>query len=107
MIYQRVFEYMSWKMVCMGNITDYCKIEDESLKVSLCNQRCEFYHPLDGNDMVLAINKMQEKGDFSDFDYYVFYNKYKGADYCAYTAWLFGSPSNFFNLMEEWLGEKK
>lgn len=69
-------------------------------------------HPLDGNDMVLAINKMRENGDWDKFDdvcYGVWIrDTIDRDDECIFfTVWLFGDPANFFKLMEEWLKEKE
>lgn len=68
----------------------------------------------DGNDMVLAINAMQEKGDWDTFYWYciavvwisVKESKGKTMNESASSLWLFGNPANFFELMEKWLKEK-
>lgn len=65
------------------------------------------HHPFDGNDMVLAMNKMVEKGDFPYFVKSAF-KKFKGCRYEIDEAmvYMFNKPENFFKLMEQWLGGK-
>jgi hypothetical protein len=80
---KKVFDYMSW---------DY---------------RNGIDHPLDGNDMVAAINKIVEKELWNDFEHDVvnYYWKDETADR-SIMPWLFGNPQNFFKLMEAWVNEK-
>lgn len=77
---KKVFDYMSW---------DY---------------RNGIDHPLDGNDMVAAINKIVEKELWNDFvhDVVNYYWKDETADR-SIMPWIFGNPQNFFKLMEVWL----
>lgn len=59
--------------------------------------------PLDGNLMVQAINTMRENQHEDDFEQYVSkaYLRDDNADKENYIVWLFGSPANFFKLMQE------
>lgn len=65
-----------------------------------------------GNIMVLAINKMREKGDWEDFLVYSdkvysslrIWNKKLNYE-PELQAWFFGNPTNFLELMSEWLEE--
>jgi hypothetical protein len=61
---------------------------------------------LDGNDMTLAINAMQD-GDFEDFEQFTLkkYLQVDDVDKPSHGVWLFGNPTNFFRLMEEALTE--
>lgn len=88
---KKVFEYMGWENR-LPHKTVYDSLNEP--------------HPLDGNDMVLAINKMWDKGDWYKFQYYCEAIYEKGSEQLAANVWLFGSPDNFFKLMEEWLNER-
>lgn len=97
---KKVFEYMGWKY------TYPHKTVYDSL-----NER----HNLDGNDMVEAIQKMNEKGDWIKFYLYVENVYFKKSPFgfntieeahATFFHWLFSNPDNFFKLMEEWLNEK-
>lgn len=80
-----------------------------------CIYYYEAYRKLDGNDMVIAINAMQEKGDLKKFSVYtedvlkdciekeiLTAREFK----TEWIIWLFGKPTNFFKLMEEAIKEK-
>jgi hypothetical protein len=100
-----IYEYCDWKMVCKGNITDYCKMEDEPLSINLCSQRCEFYHPLDGNDKDLAVKIMEERGEselFENFSSDIYIREKKPVSKCFHVYLL----QNFFPLMISWLKER-
>ena len=56
--------------------------------------------PKDGNLMVLAIDSMRDKGDWSKFIAFCYKRNTLGNDFMS---WLFGDPTKFFELMEEWL----
>lgn len=102
---KKVFEYMRW---CDHNF-------DRFHKCRVCNKMANHstlkIHCLDGNDMVLAINKMVEKGDLGRFIAYIIDNDLCKLDqnyltvieWSVFTSTLFGNPTNFFTLMEEWL----
>lgn len=79
---KRVFEYIYWE-----------------------GYRCPHEIKKDGNLMVLAINKMQEKGDWEKFSCWC-YVESKICPSWYWEVWLFGDPANFFKLFEEWLNEK-
>jgi hypothetical protein len=89
---KKVFEYMGWDKIedCDACDLEYC--EGSVLDLPECRYRG------DGNDMVLAINAMREKGDWDKF-FKFFYNK------IALIADVVGDPENFFKLMEEWIEE--
>ena len=70
----------------------------------------KYYANMDANLMVLAINKMREKGDWKKFlekskkEFSKTTPQQAVCKYCEYLfVWLFGNPTNFFNLMSEWL----
>lgn len=86
---KKVFDYMGW---------DY----DIYRTQKFLNNGID--HPLDGNDMVAAINKIVEKELWNDFvhDAVNYYWKDETADR-SIMPWLFGNPQNFFKLMEVWL----
>jgi len=64
----------------------------------------KYYANKDGNLMVLAINAMQEKGDFKNFVLFAIDDKFHDtADFIAYLI----NPANFFELMKKWLKEKE
>ena len=91
---KKVFEYMSWPY-------DIYKSQ------KFLNRGID--HPLHGNDMVAAINKMRIRVDWDCF--YEYYLEYVLEHFPKTTkmdnrAWLFGNPANFFKLMEEWLNEE-
>lgn len=97
---ENIFKYMGW---CDHNF-------DRFHKCRVCNKMANHstlkIHYLDGNDMVLAINKMWDKGDWYKFQYYCEAIYEKGSEQLAANVWLFGNPRNFFELMEEWLSKK-
>ena len=86
---KKVFDYMGW---------DY----DIYRTQKFLNNGID--HPLDGNDMVEAINKIVEKELWNDFEHDVvnYYWKDETADR-SIMPWIFGNPQNFFKLMEVWL----
>ncbi len=87
---KNVFEYMRWK-------TQWDKRYKPSYGL----------HPLDGNDMVLAINAMQSKGDWKRFLENVAAKYFAVLGFAANDLFeLFGNPAKFFELMERWLNEK-
>lgn len=101
-----VFEYMGWcpktRNFCNGKArATFCPTLDD------CHQ-----HPLDGIDMVAAMNKMVERGDWKDFDSYscrVFVNDNSikfDLSRETWTSWLM-QPARFFELMLSWLKEKE
>jgi hypothetical protein len=106
---KRIFKYMKeWKQPCDGEAEEYCITEDDKHTCRIC----EFYHPLDGNNMVAAMNKMVEKGDWKDFDSYscrVFVNDNSikfNLKKETWTSWLM-QPARFFELMAAWLKKKE
>jgi hypothetical protein len=70
----------------------------------------------DGNDMVSAINKMQEKGDINGFIEMcceklqrILNNNYAKNKECKvghFMPWLCGSPTRFFELLSEALEKR-
>jgi hypothetical protein len=109
---KKVFEYMGW---CDHNFSpdEICKKCNRSSTDIILQE--ELLHHLDGNDMVEAINKMVEKGDWIKFYLYVenvyFKKSHIGFNtieeaHATFFHWLFSNPDNFFKLMEEWLNEK-
>jgi hypothetical protein len=74
-----------------------------------CDFEGEQPHELDGNDMVSAINKMEEKKhpssltDYDRFESYSFKKWDSGKREQSFTPWL---CANFFNLMSEALEKK-
>jgi hypothetical protein len=100
---KKVFRYMGW---CQHNF-------DRFHKCKVCNKMANHstlkIHCLDGNDMVLAINKMVEKKDWKEFYLWTIgkdNQQNEETSIGSYEVWLFGNPDNFFKLMEEWLNEK-
>lgn len=98
---QLIFEYMEWRFNC-----------PYLLEIQWCNSgdcsKCENRHHLDGNDMVAAMNKMVEKGEWEDFDSFLFKavirkqlhsKNFKSSDFIP---WLF-QPPRFFELISDWL----
>lgn len=74
-----IFEYMGW------NFIDKCR--------------------LDGNDMVEAMNKMVEKGEWDGFSYFAYHDKGDWKQYDKNTRkvfipWLL-QPNRFFELLSE------
>lgn len=65
------------------------------------------YPPIDGNLIVLAINKMRDKGDWDKFKTFCLdkFGAWETTNNIEF--WLFGNPANFFKLMEEWPKEKE
>jgi len=104
-----VFEYMGWRMPCDGNEANRfaCLTEGEITCI-----KCEYYHPLDGNDMVAAMNKMVENKElwgldsFLDYMQDTYFNEYIGLDDENFIHWLM-QPARFFELMLSWLKEKE
>jgi hypothetical protein len=91
-----VFEYMGWKLINTKPITF---IEAYNLGT--------FIHPLDGNDMVAAMNKMAEKRGWDKFAYLVKINlPYKVSFIEDIIHWIM-QPARFFELMASWLKEKE
>jgi hypothetical protein len=98
-----IFEYMGW---CKHKFDysdvpkcEYCGKYMMQVRMGLEREN----HPLDGNDMVAAINTMRENQHEDDFEQYVSkaYLRDDNADKENYIVWLFGSPANFFKLMQE------
>lgn len=90
---KRIFGYMGW-LRSIHNIP--------GMAWEIYDRR----HPLDGNDMVAAMNKMVEKGDWTDF-FQDCWNIYVYTDADAnYIHWLM-QPTRFFELMASWLKEKE
>ena len=107
---KRIFGYMGWRMPCDGKAEEYCITEDDKHTCRIC----EFYHPLDGNDMVAAIDKMWEKGEWFGF-FAVVCLKHFSQTLLSKTSpnlaadlfhWLM-QPARFFELMANWLEEQK
>jgi hypothetical protein len=90
-----VFEYCGWEQKYEGNFFPIGTLH--------------IFHPLDGNNMVEAIKKIQEKGDMDSFDTFVFKKEIRmkidiaGFKYSQFIPMVFGNPENFFSLMGEWL----
>ena len=88
MNHPKVFKYMEW---CPKGDTDH--------------------RILNGNDMVLAMNKMVEKGDWVNFKedckvnaWFIFMAEEKTPiDFILFLM----QPARFFDLMEKWLEVKK
>jgi len=83
----------------MKNVFKYLEATKDMLYV----EEGDFYREFNGNDMVLAINTMQEKGDWKNFEEYkssVYALQCDTACVCDkcedYQVWLFGKPQNFF-----------
>jgi hypothetical protein len=100
-----IFEYMGW---CKHKFDysdvpkcEYCGKYMMQVRMGLEREN----HPLDGNDMVAAINKMESSVDedgvsnLVDFENYAVKQIDRNETY--YIVWLFGSPSTFFRLMQE------
>lgn len=99
-----VFEYMWWKMPCDGNEANRFACLTEG---GLTCIKCEFYHPLDGNDMVAAMNQMVEKREWDKFAYLVKINlPYEVSFIEDIIHWIM-QPARFFELMGKWLKEKE
>jgi hypothetical protein len=97
-----IFEYMGIHEHQWSNSAHW---SDDSVHCLKCGI---FYNdhetvPKDGNFMVSAINKMRENQHEDDFEQYVSkaYLRDDNADKENYIVWLFGSPENFFRLMQE------
>lgn len=88
----KVFGYMGWETNC----------REWACPPSCIG--CEAHHPLNGNDMVLAINAMRDKGAWNDFKNFVFDARLK-EKILNVDVWLFGNPQKFFELMEVWREE--
>ena len=106
---KNVFEYTGWKKHNCG--IDYGNPKMCSFPCSTCPEN---KHHLDGNDMVLAINKMQERRDFNEFVSFFRWKSNmnepykKGTTYyydADYISFMIGDPANFFRLMEEAIKE--
>jgi len=98
---KRVFEYLGWK-ICLeekDRLVKYCSYVDTCYS-------CPIYHPLDGNDIVSAINKMVEKGDLKDFLQFSWQHKTPDNRNTLfnYIHSVIGNPENFFQLMAKFLG---
>jgi hypothetical protein len=102
-----IFEYMGW---CKHKFDysgvpkcEYCGKYMMQVRMGLEREN----HPLDGNDMVAAINTMRERGDWKAFDDFLFKDtvrrkvEVKGIQYHEISADIFGSPETFFCLMQE------
>jgi hypothetical protein len=101
---KRVFEYLGWK-ICLeekDRLVKYCSYVDTCYS-------CPIYHPLDGNDLILAINKMVENNEWITFYLYAediyFKETLSGFNFfeeahAAYSVWLI-NPPRFFQLMSE------
>ena len=90
---KEVFEYLGWLR----------KYETPERAVIIAS----IIHKLGGNDMVLAINAMEEKGDWADFESFAI-NEYWSEDIDGgrvFMVWLFSNPANFFELMEKAIKE--
>ncbi|MEN6592798.1 MAG: hypothetical protein ABFC12_06115 [Methanobacterium sp.] len=104
-----VFEYMGWEKIFEISGKKYVMPDID--------------HPLDGNDIVLAINAMQKKKPdmnrelndetdyrsdfqkFMDYTFKIFVNQTGGGTNDDRNLWLFGDPAKFFELMEEAIRE--
>lgn len=119
---KKVFEYMGkvpdWGCKRLDNLGLEC-IKSNNPVLAHClpddEEPCIYFYQvfqkLDGNDMVQAIRKMQEKVDFYGLDSFmdyadITYHKNFKRD-VDFEVWLFGNPENFFKLMEEWLKGKE
>jgi hypothetical protein len=107
---KRIFGYMGWKMPCDGNEANLFACLSEG---GITCIKCEYYHPLDGNDMVTAIAKMVGSTgfctDWIEFDLFVQESgaKAKSSDWLLSSIpWLM-QPTRFFELMASWLKEKE
>lgn len=78
--------------------------DEQKKKVFGYMGRCD--KPLDGNDMVAAMNKMAELKEWNLFEQFCKNRQYELAlqDW-QFIPWLM-QPERFFNLMAEWLGGK-
>lgn len=103
-----VFEYMGW---CQHKYAASGKLWGTGICIR-CKDPLPREHTLDGNDMVAAMNKMVEKGDWKDFDSYscrVFVNDNSikfNLKKETWISWLM-QPTRFFELMASWLKEKE
>lgn len=99
-----VFEYCEFKQPCNGDCEEDCITEDDKHTCRICR----FYHPLDGNDMVAAMNKMVDKKEWHSFELYTADNCKRDYRYVTsiYIFWLM-QPARFFELMAKWLEEQK
>ena len=111
---KKVFEYMGiqykkclddsrYPCVCKETEGDnaYCIHIDNGGTWDNCEQG--FSPSKDGNLMVLAINSMRDKGDWSKFIAFCYKRNTLGNDFMS---WLFGDPTKFFELFEEVLDKK-
>jgi hypothetical protein len=87
-----IFGYMGWLENC-----EELKPYDRCWKCPSQCDGCINEHPLDGNDMVTAINKMNKKGDLENF--YAETNVYEFTEVDHFVNLT--NPTNFFNLMSE------
>jgi hypothetical protein len=67
-----------------------------------CTLKKNVFPEENGNLMVLAINSMREKGDWSKFIAFCYKRNTLGNDFMS---WLFGNPAKFFELFESWREE--
>ena len=119
---KNVFEYMGWDYSVEDKCrhekyNGLCPLEKHSTSaVHVCKDCCYCFYTyktdrkFDGNDMVLASNKMRERGDFNEFVSFFRWKSNmnepykKGTTYyydADYISFMIGDPANFFRLMEE------
>ena len=89
---KRIFEYMGW-----GRLSTFCMSGANPI------------HPLDGNDMLEAMNKMRFtiSNEFDNEWQEFFYNSFNGVVVADTFFDLCSNPARFFELMASWLKEKE
>lgn len=99
-----VFEYMGW---CFHRYAKSGLLWGTGICVK-CKDPRPKEHPLDGNDMVAAINKMEALREWDSF-YWSSWGLYEEistvpnrGSYSLFTRWLM-QPARFFELMAKWL----
>jgi len=97
-----VFEYMGW---CQHKYAASGKLWGTGICIR-CKDPLPKEHPLDGNDMVTAMNKIVEKQEWDKFAYLVKINLPYEVSFIEDIIYWIMQPARFFELMSSWLKEK-
>ncbi len=94
---KRIAEYMKWKSVLVGP-------QKSPYPIYVDNIDSNIHHRFDLNDAGLCVEKMREKGDWSDFYFYFVTLKVEPMERSIFEMF---NAENFFSAMAAMVKERK